>query len=94
QSPADKKQIAAYEAELEKLDKEVDTATTELKLDVALLEVPKEAPKPDLVKLPDWLKEIIKKKGIPLGNGVSIAPEVKFDIDKRKLTYIGVKVKW
>jgi hypothetical protein len=93
-SADDKKKMAEHRTGLDKLTKEVDKATTELKLDIALLEIPKDAPKADLVKLPDWLKGIVKAKGIPLGKGVSIAPDVKFDLDKRKLTYVGVKVKW
>ena len=76
------------------LDKEVDAATLELKLDVALLELPKEAPKAELLKLPDWLKAIIKAKGIPLGKGVSIAPDIDFDFKNFKLKSLGVTVHW
>jgi len=91
----DKKQIAEHKQELEKLSKEVDKATTELKVDMMLLDgMPKGAPKADLVKLPDWLKGVIKAKGIPLGNGVAIAPEAKFDFDNFKITYLGIKVTW
>ena len=76
------------------LDKEVDNATLELKLDVISLDVPKEAPKADLLKLPDWLKAMIKAKGVPLGKGVSIAPSVDFDFKNFKLKSLGITVHW
>lgn len=59
-----------------------------------LLDVPKEAPKAELLKLPDWLKGIIKAKGIPLGKGVSIAPDIDFDFKNFKLKSLGVQVRW
>jgi len=76
------------------LDKEIDAATLELKLDVIGLDVPKEAPKSELDKLPDWLKAVIKAKGVPLGKGVSIAPSVDFDFKNFKLKALGVTVHW
>ncbi len=93
-TPDDKKKIEACEKGFDALDKEVDKATLELKLDVMLLDVPKEAPKAELLKLPDWLKGIIKAKGIPLGKGVSIAPDIDFDFKNFKLKSLGVKVRW
>ena len=76
------------------LEKDVATATMELKLDIITLDVPKEAPKADLLKLPDWLKAMIKAKGVPLGKGVSIAPSVDFDFKNFKLKSLGVTVHW
>ena len=84
----------AGEKDFAALDKEIDNATLELKLDVVSLEVPKEAPKSELDKLPDWLKAMIKAKGIPLGKGVSIAPSVDFDFKNFKLKSLGVTVRW
>jgi|SRR5664280_2873516 len=92
-TPDDKK-IADCQKGFDALDKEVDKATQELKLDVMLLDVPKEAPKAELLKLPDWLKGIIKAKGIPLGKGVSIAPDIDFDFKNFKLKSLGVQVRW
>ncbi len=96
-TPADKKKIADLVAELEKLSKEVETATTELKLDIILLgpvDIPKITPPSVLQKLPQWLQDLIKAKGVPLGNGVVLTPDVKFDTSTFKLKYIGIKVKW
>ena len=93
-TPDDKKKIADCQKGFDALDKEVDKATLELKLDVMLLDVPKEAPKAELLKLPDWLKGIIKAKGLPLGKGVSIAPDIDFDFKNFKLKSLGVQVRW
>ncbi|HTF87376.1 MAG TPA: hypothetical protein VK843_03125 [Planctomycetota bacterium] len=92
---ADQKRINELVAELEQRSADVDKATLELKLDLMGLDSKiKDAPKKELQLLPDWMKTIIKEKGIPLGDGVVITPEVKFDFDKFKLTYIGIKLKW
>lgn len=48
----------------------------------------------ELVRLPDFIKEIIKAKGISLGKGVSIAPDVKFDFKAVKLKDFGLKITW
>lgn len=89
-----KKKIEICKKGFDALGKEVDKATLELKLDLMLLEVPKEAPKAELLKLPDWLKAIIKAKGIPLGRGVSVVPDVEFDFKNFRLKSVGVTVRW
>ncbi len=93
-TPEDKKKIELLKKGFEPLTKEVDKATLELKVDTLLLEVPKEAPKAELLKLPEWLKAMIKAKGIPLGRGVSVVPDVEFDLKNFKLKSIGVTVRW
>jgi len=93
-SPDDKKKIGELQKSREQIRKDIEKAGTELRLDVMLLEVPAKADEKELVKLPAWLKEIIKAKGIPLGGGVSIAPEVTFDFKAKKLKYLGIKIKW
>lgn len=93
-STEEKKKIELIKKGFEPLAKEVDKATLELKLDVMLLDVPKEAPKAELLKLPDWLKAVIKAKGIPLGRGVSVVPDVEFDFKNFKLKSLGVTVRW
>lgn len=84
----------AGDKDFAELDKAVANATLELKLDIVTLDVPKEAPKSELDKLPDWLKVMIKAKGVPLGKGVSIAPSVDFDFKNFKLKSLGVTVHW
>lgn len=93
-SPADQKKIAELQKAREQIRKDINTAGMELRLDVMLLEIPAKAEEKELLKLPGWLKEIIKAKGIPLGNGVSIAPDVSFDFKAMKLKSLGITIKW
>jgi hypothetical protein len=93
-SADDKKRIAELLKARDQIRKDVNTAGMELRLDVMLLEIPAKADEKELLKLPAWLKEIIKAKGIPLGDGVSIAPDVSFDFKAMKLKYLGIIIKW
>jgi hypothetical protein len=92
-SPDDKKKIAELTKKREALHKEADTAGLELKVELMIIQLPPTADEKELIKLPDWMKEIIKKKGIPLGK-VSIAPDVSFDFKAKKLKYVGITIRW
>jgi len=92
QSPDDAARIAELQQKREDIRKQVDQAVLELKVNLMLIEPPVEAPKRELVILPDWMKEIIKEKGLPLGNGASIAPEVDFDFKAMKLKSLSISV--
>jgi hypothetical protein len=99
-------EIARLQGDKQKLDeakkayvalrKQIETANDELRLDLMLLEPPKQTPanEKDLLKLPDFIKELIKAKGVPLGKGVSIAPDIKFDFKALKLKEFGLKITW
>ena len=91
--PEDKKKIADLTKKRDALRKAAETAGLELKLDLMLIELPSTADDKDAIKLPDWLKEIIKKKGLPLGK-VSIAPDVSFDFKAKKLKSLGITIRW
>lgn len=58
-----------------------------------VIELPPKADENELKKLPVWLREIIKKKGIPLGKFV-ITPDVEFDFKAKKLKKLGITIKW
>jgi predicted nucleic acid-binding Zn-ribbon protein len=92
----DKKQLAEAKKSYAALRKQIETANDELRLDLMLLEPPKLTPanEKELLKLPDFIKDIIKAKGVPLGKGVSIAPDIKFDFKAMKLKEFGLKVTW
>jgi hypothetical protein len=92
QSPDDAARIAELQQKREDIRKQVDLAGLELKVNLMLIEPPVGAPKRELIILPDWMKEIIKAKGIPLGNGVSISPDVDFDFKAMKLTSLVINV--
>ncbi len=90
----DKKRIEELRKQRDAVAKGVDKASMELRVDLMLLEVPAEAPEKELVKLPDWMKGIIKQGGIPLGKGVTLVPDVSFDFKAMKLKSFGIGVKW
>jgi seryl-tRNA synthetase len=81
----DKKKLAEVKKQLVAFQAQLDKAQLELKTDLMLLEPPKNADPKETKKLPAWLEEIIKKKGIPLGKDVSVAPDVDFDFKTMQL---------
>ena len=93
---ADQKKLGDARKAYAALRKQIETANDELRLDLMLLEPPKQttANENELVKLPDFIKEIIKARGVPLGKGVSIAPDIKFDLKAMKLKDAGLKITW
>ncbi len=93
-SPDDKKRIDDLKKKCANIRKQIDDAAASLDINLKVIEVPPKADEKELVKLPDWLKEIIKKKGIPLGKHVTIVPKIDFDIKKKKLKSAGVTLKW
>ncbi len=90
--PDDKKKIAALQKQVDDLQQKADNAAAELRVEMMLIDLPTNADQKELVKLPKWMETVIKAKGIPLGKGVSIAPDVKYDFKKGKLTYVGVTI--
>ena len=95
-SDDDKKKLAEAMKTYAALRKQIETANDELRVDLMLLDPPAKtgANEKELPKLPEFIKEIIKSKGVPLGKGVSIAPDVKFDFKALKLKDVGIKVTW
>jgi seryl-tRNA synthetase len=92
-SPDDKKRIEELKKKREACYKRMDEASLELRLNLIAIDVPPKADDNELKNLPTWLKEIIKKKGIPLGKFV-ITPDVEFDFKARKLKKLGITIKW
>lgn len=95
ESPTDdeKKKIDALKKKREACYKRMDEASMELRVNLMAIEVSPKADENELKKLPAWLKEIIKKKGIPLGK-VVITPDVEFDFKAKKLKKLGITIKW
>ena len=91
-SPDDTRRIAELNRKREDIRNQVDQASLNLRVNLMLIEVPEKAPERELVSLPGWMKEIIKEKGLPLGNGVSIAPDVDFDFKAKKLQSLSISV--
>src|SRR6266481_2971860 len=92
-TPDDKKRIEELKKKREACYKRMDEASLELRLNLIAIDLPATADDKDLKNLPTWLKEIIKKKGIPLGK-VVITPDVEFDFKAKKLKKLGITIKW
>jgi hypothetical protein len=92
-SPDEKKKIEDLQKKCAELRKKIDTASTELRLNLMIIEVPPKADEKELVKLPGWFKEIVKKKGIPLGKHVTLVPDLSVDVKKKKLKSAGITLK-
>lgn len=71
------------------LRQQVDRASDHLRLDLMLVHTPPTATKKDLIAIPGWMKKIIDAKGIPIGGGLSIRPDLTLDFKK-----VGVVVRW
>jgi len=92
-TPDDKKRIEELTKKREACYKRMNQASMELRVNLMGIQVPPTADEDELKKLPAWLKEIIKKKGIPLGK-VVITPDVEFDFKAKKLKKLGITIKW
>jgi len=92
-SPDDKKRIEELKKKREACYRRMNEASLELRVNLIGIELPAKADEKELAKLPAWLKEIIKKKGIPLGK-VVITPDVEFDFKAKKLKKLGITIKW
>jgi len=93
-TPDDTKLIDADTKKRADIRKKIDTAGTEFRVDLMLVEVPQDADEKELVKLPAWFKEIVKKKGVPLGKNVTLVPDLSIDFKKKKLKSGGITLKW
>jgi hypothetical protein len=91
--PDDKKRIADLGKKRENCYKQMDAASMELRVNLMSVQLPPTADEDELKRLPGWLKEIIKKKGVPLGK-VVITPDVEFDFKAKKLKKLGITIKW
>ena len=92
--PDDKKHIDELKKKRDALRKRLDEAEEDLRVNLIAIQPSPDAPEKELIKVPDWMKEIIKRKGLPLGKSVTIAPDIKFDFKNKRLKYIGITLKW
>ena len=93
-NPDDKKKAEELKKKRAALQKEIEAANTDLRVNFIAIDIPPKADDKELAKIPGWMKEIIKKKGIPLGKDVSIAPTVDFDLKAKKIKSFGIKITW
>ena len=95
-TPDEEKLLQRCEAALGKLRKEVEKATKSLELELKLLTPPPEAAKSDLAKIKQVVKDALAKieKGLPLGGGFRLKPDVDIDFKKQKFKKLGVILEW
>jgi hypothetical protein len=95
-SDEDKKKLAEAKKTYASLRKEIEKANLELRVDLMFVEPPKKtaANEKELLALPDFIKQIIKAKGVPLGPGVSITPDIKFDFKSMVLKEASLTITW
>ena len=97
QSPSDAERIAELRRQRDKIQTKMEGRSDDLARDLTLVEVDKEAPKSEMASLPDWAKDIeaiIKAKGLPIGRGIVIVPNVDFDLNKGKLNEVSVRIRF
>ena len=99
QSPSDaeRERIAELRRQRDEIQTKMEGRSDDLARDLTLVEVDKEAPKSEMASLPDWAKEIqgmIKAKGLPIGRGIVIVPDVDFDLNKGKLNGVSVGIRF
>ena len=94
-SPEDKKKIETLENARNELEKKLEKFGTELKLDLSLLDMPQKgkADEKEILKLPGWLKDLVKKKGVSIGS-VTVVPDVDIDFKALKIKKAGVIIEF
>jgi len=92
----DKKRLAEAKKAYLALRQQIESANSELRTDLMLFEMPAKtaANEKELLTLPPFIEQIIKAKGVPLGKGVSIRPDIKFDFKAMKLKEAGLTITW
>ena len=94
-SPEEKKKIDDCKAARDKLQKKIENFDLELKADLMLLDMPQKgkADEKEIIKLPKWIDEIVKKKGITVGT-VTVAPDIDIDFKAGKLKKVGLMIEF
>jgi hypothetical protein len=94
-SPEEKKKIDDCKAARDKLQKKIENFDLELKTDLVLLDMPQKgkADEKEIIKLPKWIDEIVKKKGITVGT-VTVAPDIDIDFKAGKLKKVGLTIEF
>lgn len=94
-SPDDKKKLDKLAKDLETAKKNIEAVNLGLKVSMMGITDPIQAEPQDLTKnLPTKIRELIKKKGVPLGKHATLTPDIGFDLKSRRIKSFGITVKW
>jgi DNA repair ATPase RecN len=83
-SPENTKKIADLRKKQDTLRKKIEAVAKALDDNVRLIPPATEAAEKELVKLPAWMKELILKWSIHLGDTMSITPKIELDSKLKK----------
>lgn len=94
-SAEDKKKLDKLAKDLELARKNIEAVNLGLKVSMMGITDPIQAEPQDLTKnLPTKIRELIKKKGLPLGKHATLMPDIGFDVKTRRIKSFGITVKW
>lgn len=95
-SDADQARIAELEHQRDQIASQMQAESDGLRIELMVVEVQPGAPKREMVILPEWLKNLIKSKGVPVGHGMTLVPDADFDLKARKLNSftVGLQFDW
>ena len=94
-SADDKKRMEKLKKDLDAAVKKVEGIRDGLKVSMMGITDPIEAEPQDLTKnLPSRIKEIVKKKGVPISKRVTLTPEVGFDVKSKRIKSFNITLKW
>jgi seryl-tRNA synthetase len=92
--PDDKKKLEELKKKREQCHKKMESVAASLETNLNVIKLPPNIDEDELKNLPAWIKKIIKAKGIPLGKGIVITPDIEFDFKAKKLKKLGITIKW
>ncbi|MGO9259381.1 MAG: hypothetical protein ACLQU1_24160 [Bryobacteraceae bacterium] len=84
-SDADKKKLKDLKKKREDIRKKVLNASSNLTVNLTRITINPQANQNEVAKLPNWLKTIVKEKGIPISQEMETATDIVFDSKNRRL---------
>ena len=94
-SAVDKKQMEKLKKDLPGFRQKIEEINLGFKVSMMGITDPIQAEPQDLTKkLPSWVKEIIKKKGVRLTKHATVTPDIGFDLKSKRIKSFGITVKW
>jgi hypothetical protein len=93
-SDDDKKKLADLTKKRDDLRKQVENAALSLNVNLKVIDVDPKAKKEEVMKLPDWMEKMVKEKGLPISDDLTLVPDVDVDFKTFKLKKFVIGLKW
>ena len=86
-SADDERRLSELKARRETIREQMAQEADNLRVSLLLVDPPtsSQVPEAELVPLPGFVKEIIRDKGLPIGHGIAIRPDVSYNFKAGKL---------